>query len=98
MSDEAEKAFTPTTEQVRYGYAMDPEGEYRDPIGYPAYERGLRRAFDRWLAARIREAKAEAWDEGLTAGADRWMDSREFGDPPVNPYRSGTTTEGNRDE
>lgn len=28
-----------------------------------------------------------AWDEGLSAGQDRWLDSREFGDPPVNPYR-----------
>lgn len=38
---------------------------------------------DRLLAAR-----ADAWDEGLDAGRDRWMDAREFGGPPVNPYRS----------
>lgn len=33
------------------------------------------------------QIKADAWDEGLEAGRDRWADSREFGDPPVNPYR-----------
>ena len=39
-----------------------------------------------WLAAHDREVAAKAWDEGLGAGRDRWMDHREFGDPPVNPY------------
>lgn len=35
-----------------------------------------------------REAAVKAWDEGLSAGRDRWADSREFGEPPVNPYRA----------
>lgn len=39
------------------------------------------------LAPLMREALAGAWDEGLDAGRDRWMGAREFGDPPVNPYR-----------
>lgn len=39
------------------------------------------------IAASRSEALADAWDEGLSAGQDRWSDSREFGDPPVNPYR-----------
>lgn len=30
---------------------------------------------------------AQAWDDGLEAGRDRWCDAREFGEPPVNPYR-----------
>lgn len=34
----------------------------------------------------IRAALEQAWDEGLEAGRDRWMDAREFGDAPVNPY------------
>lgn len=38
------------------------------------------------IAAEVRSAQHEAWDEGLEAGRDRWADSREFGDPPVNPY------------
>lgn len=43
MSDE----FTPTTEQVRHGYAVDPEAEYRDPLtNHTAWGE---RAFDRWL-------------------------------------------------
>lgn len=33
-----------------------------------------------------RAALEKAWDEGLDAGRDRWMDAREFGDAPVNPY------------
>jgi hypothetical protein len=41
-----------------------------------------------WFAARIREAKAEAWDEGAAAN---W-DGQDLRYP--NPYRSGTTTEG----
>lgn len=45
-----------------------------------------------WVSERFAELKsewqAEAWDEGLDAGQDRWMDSREFGDAPVNPYRA----------
>lgn len=52
--------YTPTTDEVRDGYATDPESEYYDPIGYPAYARGLRRAFDRWLAAHDREVAERA--------------------------------------
>jgi len=41
-------------------------------------------AIQRWLQA----AQAEAWEEGLGAGSDRWCDGREFGDAPVNPYKA----------
>ena len=40
------------------------------------------------LAAVVAAAKAEGWDEGLGSGRDRWLDSREFGSVPVNPYRT----------
>ena len=59
MSDQ----WTPSTEQVRRGYATDPESEYRDPIGYPAYEKELGRAFNRWLAEVRATALEEAADE-----------------------------------
>ena len=36
----------------------------------------------------VRSALEQAWDEGLDAGRDRWMDVREFGDPPSNPYKT----------
>jgi hypothetical protein len=50
-----------------------------------------------WLAARIREAKAEAWDEGFDAGEKDVWDVDITNENHVctpNPYRSGTTTEG----
>lgn len=57
-----------------------------------AHENGLSSEWGvPWLLAELAEvgaALAEAWDEGLSAGCDRWADAREFGDPPVNPYRA----------
>ena len=44
-------SYTPTTDQVRDGYSIDPEGEYRDPINASANRRWAAHAFDRWLAA-----------------------------------------------
>ena len=45
-------------------------------------------AFDRWLAETIREAKAEAWDEGrdeaLAAWKVNYYDPHQWIDP--NPY------------
>jgi hypothetical protein len=55
--------YTPTTEQVRDGYACDPEAEYRDPVGYGSYEQDLRRAFDRWLADHDREVAARTLEQ-----------------------------------
>lgn len=40
--------WTPTTEQVREGYAYDAQAEYMYPTSN--YTEGNRRAFDRWLA------------------------------------------------
>jgi hypothetical protein len=91
----------PTTEQVREGYSIDPEDEYRDPINAPANRRANERYFDRWLAERIREAKAE----GVAAAQDRLVNRDQFSERTLRlldelaaEYRSGTTTEGNRDE
>lgn len=53
--------WTPTTEQVRYGFAVDPEAEYRDPLTNHTLHG--ERAFDRWLAAH----DAEVWDKGRDA-------------------------------
>lgn len=54
--------FTPTTEQVRSGYATDPEAEYRNPVNYPAEEHENGRAFDRWLAQHDHEVRV-AYEE-----------------------------------
>lgn len=71
--------YTPTIEVIRHALAYP-----RERLGEP---RPISNAqFDRALAAHDREVAAKAWDEGLDAGRDRWMDHREFGDPPVNPY------------
>lgn len=60
--------WTPTTEQIRYGYSSDPEAEYRDQIGAPAQQREAARAFDRWLAEERRAAAEKAWADGFRAG------------------------------
>lgn len=57
--------YTPTTEQVRDGYRYDPEAEYHDPVTPHHVTSG--RAFDRWYAAEVRKAKAEAWEAGYNA-------------------------------
>lgn len=70
------------TEEIRDCYAGSEEVGRRtsQEEGYAEFDRMLERE------------RAAAWEEGLDAGADRWMDSREFGDKPVNPYE----TEANR--
>lgn len=68
--------FIPTTDQVRDGYAYDPEYEYHNPTdtGYVHFNRAT---FDRWLS----KVKAEAWDEGAAAQAEA------YDYYPTNPYR-----------
>ena len=85
--------WTPTTEDVRDGYRYDPADDYYNPVQAGANAERNGRAFDRWLAQTIREAKAEAWDEGKRSGLRQsdW----EHGDTPaiyvaVNPYRQET--------
>ena len=56
-------SYTPTTQQVEDGFAHEPEYEYHNPVGYGSHVQSNRRAFKRWLAALIREAKAEALEE-----------------------------------
>ena len=81
--------YTPTTDEVRSGYA-DGGGEYRDIAeGW----------FDRWLdqvkADARREGQADAWDEGYRAGADDMSDLRAgrltFQTITSNPYRQEAT-------
>ena len=81
---------TPTTEQVRDGYRYDPEDDYYNPLQAGANAERNGRDFDRWLDQTLREAKAEAWDEGKRDGLRQsdW----EHGDTATqyiatNPYR-----------
>lgn len=48
--------YTPSTDQVREGFATDPIADYHDPLTNHAAEG--RRAFDRWLAQHDAEALA----------------------------------------
>lgn len=50
--------YTPTTEQVRDGYAKDPLAEYNNPLVDHAHYGRL--AFDRWLAAHDVEVAEKA--------------------------------------
>lgn len=81
--------FTPTTEQVRDGSAIDPEAEYRDPLtNHTPYGQ---RAFDRWLAEHDRAVSERAWSEGRTASIDLQSDATGFrvvARNADNPYRS----------
>lgn len=51
--------YTPTTKEVKRAYVSGMRLALNAPSGVYAAE------FDRWLAALIREAKAEAWDEAV---------------------------------
>ena len=42
--------FTPTTEQVRDGFAYDAQDEYINPLNSGSNAHYARRGFDRWLA------------------------------------------------
>ena len=53
--------YTPTTEEVRRLYVR--HCSLRGRTKYPPLEE-LEDEFDRWLAALIREAKAEAYEQG----------------------------------
>lgn len=71
--------FTPSTEQVRAGYADDPVAEWHSPDTYST--KPAERAFDRWLAAE----RAKAWDEGYLAGVRDLTPNAPLGGD--NPYR-----------
>lgn len=88
-------SYTPTTRGVRQGYAS---GKVSRKEMMPM---AAKAAFDRWLAALIREAKAEAWDEGHDAGWNSrdddaargwWVPSVVHESDAVNPYREGSET------
>ncbi|MFA5898112.1 MAG: hypothetical protein WC829_03250 [Hyphomicrobium sp.] len=92
-------SYTPMTEEVRGDYA-----HFQCPVGLPDCTDVFRVAlaeFDRWLAALIREAKAEAWDAGVATAlnhAKRQPDGITLkletfgGDGWPNPYSEGSET------
>ena len=64
--------YTPTTEVIRHAVSYP-----RERLGEP---RPIRpEAFDRWLDQTLREAKAEAWDEGHRTPQDREPDGCQCG-------------------
>lgn len=76
--------YTPTTEQVREGFAQDPVAEYYNPlINHAQYGR---KAFDRWLEAHDREVAAKAWQEGYADCMDYHMSNGLKG-AEANPYK-----------
>ena len=83
--------YTPMTEEVRGDYA-----HFQCPVGVPdctdPYVAALAE-FDRWLAALIREAKAEAWDEA-EGEIHKWYSTYKatLFTAPENPYREGSET------
>ena len=71
--------WTPITEVIRDAVAFP-----RERLGEP---RPIKpEAFDRWLARTLREAKAEAWEEGHNAGQHNEHEYRP-GRVIVNPYK-----------
>lgn len=90
---EAATPSDPHSAEARAKYPDDYNGWSPQGIVIPS----LREGFDAGRVSRdaeVAELKAkiaDAWDEGLSAGCDRWADSREFGDPPINPYRSASS-------
>ena len=100
MSDPQEVA-TPSDPHSAEAEARYPDPPPPTPWDYMSPPEEVReRERDAFIAGRVsRDAEvaelkakiADAWDEGLSAGCDRWADSREFGDPPINPYRSASS-------
>jgi hypothetical protein len=92
-------SYIPTTEEIRE--YIEVGGEPRPWIELNAEEEAKEAAraaaFDRWLAAEVRESKAEAWDEGARAENDyfgRCEDAESAGQGVMiyrqkNPYRNG---------
>lgn len=65
--------YTPTTEDMREVFVAAVRLSFKD-VGASAYSiiRGVTHGgawFDEWLASEIRNAKAEAWEEGYRQGA-----------------------------
>lgn len=86
MSDYPE--FTPTTEQVRSAYAHDPEGEYLDPVGFPAMQKENLRAFDRWLQKVRAKSFEDAAFEAARPAGNRLMEFSERQRIIVNRIRN----------
>lgn len=71
--------YTPDTQQIRHSYA-----DYHYPVESPTHAAGLVE-FDRWLAATIRQAKAQA----LTEAALRFDTKGLAVDLSKGPFREG---------
>ena len=84
MSDE----FTPTTEQIRSGYSVDPIAEYHDPLAN--HTLWNERAFDRWLAEYTREKQEAAFDEALRIALGGHPEHVFNVVAQTNPYREKT--------
>lgn len=86
--------FTPTTDQVRDGYRLDPMDDYHDPVNAGANAERNGRAFDRWLARVKEDARAGALIRGAEIGWDAAVNAMRYEDGSaldvvevVNPYR-----------
>jgi len=72
--------YTPTTQRVRDCASSSDKWLAYSPT-----------SFDRWLAAVVAAAKAEAWDEGFNTGYDQVLVERASSssiDLRKNPYRT----------
>lgn len=85
MSDE----YTPTLEDAKRTYAYIQGGLDQDE-GYTPFYQVHEEAFDRMIAALIREAKAEAWAEAIRHVHFGAQDEAEM--LGQNPYREGSET------
>lgn len=79
-----EKGYTPTTEEIRDGYSWSTGGFYHEVTDEGFAE------FDRWFAEAVRQAKAEAWQEGYYAH----MDDEYFGRIEATPSPYGAAALG----
>ena len=93
-------SYTPTTENI-FDAALHGARAVSVEMSSVLNESEFRAQLDRWLAALIREAKAEAWDEGVATAlnyAKRQPDGITLkletfgGDGWPNPYREGSET------
>lgn len=82
--------YTPTTEQVREAYSLDPYIDYYDPVNAGALHAQARRDFDRWLAAHDRETARKAWDEAADTYERDALIGWATDTPPSNPYKETT--------
>lgn len=87
------QAYTPTTEEIRDGYSWSTGGFYHEFTDEGFAE------FDLWVAEVVRQAKAEAWDEGYRAHMDDdYFGRRERTPTPYGAAALGLTPGGSAQE